>query len=150
MTPWRKARISDVVRDGGQPLAAGGAGGMDEFPQRPGDLHRPVRTGVGLRGVSKIAQQVRTAARPFSGVADHGRVEALWLAALEGRWPLLPRAIALVRGGFFAVEGGLAVGCVAVDLAGSIPWCSSRPGTSGAGSALACSAPHSPGCAPPA
>lgn len=39
-------------------------------------------------------------------VADHGRVEALWLAALEGRWPLLPRAIALVRDGFFAVEGG--------------------------------------------
>src|ERR1017187_9924690 len=59
--------------------------------------------------------------RPFRGAADHGRVEALWLAALEGRWPLLPRAIAMVRDGYLAVEGGRAVGCVAVDLAGSIP-----------------------------
>src|ERR1700722_13972992 len=59
--------------------------------------------------------------RPFSGVADLDLVEALWLAALEPRWPLLPRAIAMVRDGFFAVEGGRTVGCVAVDLAGSIP-----------------------------
>ena len=61
------------------------------------------------------------ALRPFGGVADHDLVEALWLAALEGRWPLLPKAIAIVRDGFFAVTGGRAVGCVAVDLAGSIP-----------------------------
>jgi GNAT superfamily N-acetyltransferase len=40
--------------------------------------------------------------RPFSGVADHGLVEALWLAALEGRWPLLPRANAMVRDGHWA------------------------------------------------
>jgi ribosomal protein S18 acetylase RimI-like enzyme len=59
--------------------------------------------------------------RPFSGVADHDLVEALWLAAMKGRWPLLPRAIAMVRDGFFAVEGGRTIGCVAVDLAGSIP-----------------------------
>jgi len=66
--------------------------------------------------------------RPFSGVADHDRVEALWLAALEGRWPLLPRAIAMVRDGFFAEEGGRTVGCVAVDLAGSIPLVLVAPG----------------------
>jgi len=59
--------------------------------------------------------------RPFNGVADHVLVEALWLAALEGRWPLLPQAIAMVRDGFLAVEGGRPVGFVAVDLAGSIP-----------------------------
>jgi GNAT superfamily N-acetyltransferase len=59
--------------------------------------------------------------RPFSGVADHDLVEALWLTALEARWPLLPRAIAMVRDGFFAVESGRTVGCVALDLAGSIP-----------------------------
>jgi ribosomal protein S18 acetylase RimI-like enzyme len=59
--------------------------------------------------------------RPFSGGADHDLIEALWLAAMKGRWPLLPRAIAMVRDGFFAVEGGRTIGCVAVDLAGSIP-----------------------------
>lgn len=58
--------------------------------------------------------------RPLRGAADHALVEALWLAALEGRWPL-PRAIAIVRDGFLATEGGRPVGCVAVDLAGSIP-----------------------------
>ena len=58
--------------------------------------------------------------RPFTGAAEHGPVEALWLAALQGRWPLLPRAVAMVRDGFFAVGGGR-VGFVAVDLAGSIP-----------------------------
>src|ERR1700722_18621867 len=61
------------------------------------------------------------ALRPFSGAADHELVEALWLAALEGRWPLLPKAIAMVRDGFFAVQGDRTVGFVAVDLAGSIP-----------------------------
>jgi GNAT superfamily N-acetyltransferase len=66
--------------------------------------------------------------RPLRGVADHVLVEALWLAALEGRWPLLPRGIAMVRDGFFAVEGGRAVGCVAVDLAGSIPLVLVAPG----------------------
>jgi GNAT superfamily N-acetyltransferase len=66
--------------------------------------------------------------RPFRGAADHGRVEALWLAALEGRWPLLPRAITMVRDGFFAVEGGRTVGCVAVDLAGSVPLVLVAPG----------------------
>jgi GNAT superfamily N-acetyltransferase len=66
--------------------------------------------------------------RPFSGVADQGLVEALWLAALERRWPLLPRAVAMVREGFFAVEGGRAVGFVAVDLAGSIPLVLVAPG----------------------
>lgn len=66
--------------------------------------------------------------RPFSGVADRVLVEALWLAALEGRWPLLPRAIAMVRDGFLAVEGGRPVGCVAVDLAGSIPLVLVAPG----------------------
>jgi GNAT superfamily N-acetyltransferase len=66
--------------------------------------------------------------RPFSGEADHDLVEALWLAALEGRWPLLPRAIASVHDGFFAVEGGRAVGFVAVDLAGSIPLVLVEPG----------------------
>jgi GNAT superfamily N-acetyltransferase len=68
------------------------------------------------------------ALRPFVGVADHDRVEALWLAALEGRWPLLPKAIATVREGFFAVEGGRTVGCVAVDRAGSIPLVLVAPG----------------------
>jgi GNAT superfamily N-acetyltransferase len=68
------------------------------------------------------------ALRPFVGVADHDRVEALWLAALEGRWPLLPKAIATVREGFFAVEGGRTVGCVTVDLAGSIPLVLVAPG----------------------
>ncbi len=58
--------------------------------------------------------------RPFGGAADRALVEELWSAALEPRWPLLPRAIAMVRDGFFAVEGGRAVGCVTVDLAGSI------------------------------
>jgi GNAT superfamily N-acetyltransferase len=66
--------------------------------------------------------------RPLRGVADHGLVEALWLAALEGRWPLLPRAIAMVRDGFLAVEGGRPVGLVAVDLAGSIPLVLVAPG----------------------
>jgi GNAT superfamily N-acetyltransferase len=66
--------------------------------------------------------------RPFSGVTDHDQVEALWLAAMEGRWPLLPQAIAMVREGFFAVEGGRTVGCVAVDLAGSIPLVLVAPG----------------------
>jgi hypothetical protein len=31
--------------------------------------------------------------RPFQGAADRAVAEALWLIALEGRWPLLPRAI---------------------------------------------------------
>jgi GNAT superfamily N-acetyltransferase len=66
--------------------------------------------------------------RPFSGKADQVLVEALWLAALEGRWPLLPRAIAMVRDGFFAVEGGRPVGCVAVDMAGSVPLVLVEPG----------------------
>jgi GNAT superfamily N-acetyltransferase len=66
--------------------------------------------------------------RPLRGAADHALVEELWLAALEGRWPLLPRAIAMVRDGFFAVEGGRAVGFVAVDLAGSIPLVLVAPG----------------------
>ncbi len=66
--------------------------------------------------------------RPFGGPADHELVEALWLAALEGRWPLLPKAIAMVRDGFFAVQGGRTVGCVAVDLAGSIPLVLVAPG----------------------
>jgi GNAT superfamily N-acetyltransferase len=68
------------------------------------------------------------ALQPFVGGAHHDRVEALWLAALEGRWPLLPKAIAMVREGFFAVEGGRTVGCVAVDLAGSIPLVLVAPG----------------------
>jgi len=68
------------------------------------------------------------ALRPFGGVADRALVEALWLAALEGRWPLLPKAIAMVRDGFFAVESGRMVGCVAVDLAGSIPLVLVAPG----------------------
>lgn len=59
--------------------------------------------------------------RPFSGAADHELVEALWMAALEGRWPLLPKAIAMVRDGFFALQGDRTVGFVAVDRAGSIP-----------------------------
>jgi len=59
--------------------------------------------------------------RPFGGAADHALVEALWSAALAPRWPLLPRAINMVRDGFFAVDRGHPVGCVAVDLAGSIP-----------------------------
>jgi GNAT superfamily N-acetyltransferase len=66
--------------------------------------------------------------RPLRGVADHALVEELWLAALEGRWPLLPRAIAMVRDGFFAVEGGRPAGFVAVDLAGSIPLVLVAPG----------------------
>jgi ribosomal protein S18 acetylase RimI-like enzyme len=66
--------------------------------------------------------------RPFGGAADHELVEALWLAALEGRWPLLPKAIAMVRDGFFAVMGGRTVGFVAVDLAGSIPLVLVAPG----------------------
>jgi GNAT superfamily N-acetyltransferase len=61
------------------------------------------------------------ALRPFGGEADRDRVEALWLAALEGRWPLLPRAIAKMHDGFFAMEDGRTVGFVAADLAGSIP-----------------------------
>jgi ribosomal protein S18 acetylase RimI-like enzyme len=59
--------------------------------------------------------------RPFGGAADHALVEALWSAALAPRWPLLPGAITMVRDGFFAVDRGRPVGCVAVDLAGSIP-----------------------------
>jgi GNAT superfamily N-acetyltransferase len=39
-----------------------------------------------------------------------------------------PRAIAMVRDGFFAVEDGRTVGCVAVDLAGSIPLVLVAPG----------------------
>jgi GNAT superfamily N-acetyltransferase len=66
--------------------------------------------------------------RPLCGVADHALVEELWLAALEGRWPLLPRAITMVRDGFFAVQGGRPVGFVAVDLAGSIPLVLVAPG----------------------
>jgi GNAT superfamily N-acetyltransferase len=66
--------------------------------------------------------------RPLHGVADHALVEELWRAALEGRWPLLPRAIAMVRDGLFAVEGGRPVGFVAVDLAGSIPLVLVSPG----------------------
>ena len=57
--------------------------------------------------------------RPFSGGADHVLVEELWLAALAGRWPLLPRAVAMVRDGYLAVEDGRAVGFAAVDRAGS-------------------------------
>ena len=68
------------------------------------------------------------ALRPFNGAADHELVQSLWLAALEGRWPLLPKAIAMVRDGFFAVQGGRTVGCVAVDLAGSIPLVLVAPG----------------------
>ncbi|HEY6276427.1 MAG TPA: GNAT family N-acetyltransferase [Streptosporangiaceae bacterium] len=59
--------------------------------------------------------------RPFSGAADHAVVEALWSAALAPRWPLLPGAITMVRDGFVAMDRGYPVGCVAVDLAGSIP-----------------------------
>ena len=55
--------------------------------------------------------------RPFGDAADHALVEELWSAALEPLWPLLPRAIAMVRDGFFAMDRGRAVGCVAVDLA---------------------------------
>jgi ribosomal protein S18 acetylase RimI-like enzyme len=66
--------------------------------------------------------------RPFGGAADRELVEALWLAAMAGRWPLLPKAIAMVRDGFFAVQGGRTVGCVAVDLAGSIPLVLVAPG----------------------
>ena len=68
------------------------------------------------------------ALRPFGGEADRDLVEALWLAAFEGRWPLLPQAIAMVHDGFFAVEGGRTVGFVAVDLAGSIPLVLVEPG----------------------
>ena len=66
--------------------------------------------------------------RPFGGAADHELVESLWLAAMAGRWPLLPKAIAMVRDGFFAVQGDRTVGCVAVDLAGSIPLVLVAPG----------------------
>jgi len=59
--------------------------------------------------------------RPFGGAADHALVEELWSAALEPRWPLLPRAIAMVCDGFLAMDRGRAVGCVAVDPSGSIP-----------------------------
>ncbi len=82
--------------------------------------------------------------RPFSGATDRVLVEALWSAALEPRWPLLPRAITMVRDGFVAVDRGRAVGCVAVDLAGSIPLMLVAPahqrrgiGTSLLGAALA-------------
>jgi GNAT superfamily N-acetyltransferase len=75
-----------------------------------------------------MASVSRWELRAFSDVADHALVEALWLAALEGRWPLLPRAIPMVRDGFFAVGGGRPVGFVAVDLAGSIPLVLVAPG----------------------
>ena len=71
--------------------------------------------------------------RPFSGGADHVLVEELWLAALAGRWPLLPRAVAVVRNGYLAVEDGRAVGFAAVDLAGSIPLVLVTPGHQGRG-----------------
>ncbi len=86
--------------------------------------------------------------RPFTGAAEHGPVEALWLAALQGRWPLLPRAVAMVRDGFFAVGGGRGRlrggGPGREHPAGAL----SRPGTSVARSAPACSAPRWTGCAP--
>jgi GNAT superfamily N-acetyltransferase len=66
--------------------------------------------------------------RPFRGVADHAVVEALWLTALAGKWPLLPLAVARTRDGFIAVEGGQPVGLVAVDLAGSVPLLLVAPG----------------------
>ncbi len=72
-------------------------------------------------GVTMIGMAGAWVLRPFGGAADHALVEALWSAALEPRWPLLPRAIAIMRDGFVAVDRGRAVGCVAVDLAGSIP-----------------------------
>ena len=84
--------------------------------------------------------------RPFSGAADHVLVEALWLAALEGRWPLLPQAIAMVRDGFFAVEAGGRSASWRWTWPEASRWCSSRPGTSAEGSALTCSAPPWVGC----
>jgi GNAT superfamily N-acetyltransferase len=76
---------------------------------------------AGRVGVKMIGMAGARVLRPFGGAADHALVEALWSAALAPRWPLLPRAIAMVRDGFFAVHRGHPVGCVAVDLAGSIP-----------------------------
>src|SRR5260370_22141716 len=72
-------------------------------------------------GVTMIGMAGAWVLRQFGGAADHGLVEALWAGALEQRWPVLPRAIAIMRDGFVAVDRGRAVGCVAVDLAGSIP-----------------------------
>jgi GNAT superfamily N-acetyltransferase len=71
--------------------------------------------------------------RPGRGAADRPLVEALWLAALAERWPLLPRAVGRVRDGFFAEVGGRPAGFVAVDLAGSVPLMLVAPGQQGRG-----------------
>ena len=76
---------------------------------------------VGRLGVKMIGMAGAWVLRPFGGAADHALVEELWSAALEPRWPLLPRAIAMVCDGFLAMDRGRAVGCVAVDPSGSIP-----------------------------
>jgi hypothetical protein len=59
---------------------------------------------VGRLGVKMIGMAGAWVLRPFGGAADHALVEELWSAALEPRWPLLLRAIAMVRDGFLAMD----------------------------------------------
>ena len=47
-----------LAGDGGQALVPGYVGGVDQAPQRPGDLAGPDRVRVGLGGVLKVTQQV--------------------------------------------------------------------------------------------
>jgi GNAT superfamily N-acetyltransferase len=73
------------------------------------------------------------ALRPLRGAADHALVAELWLASLQDRWPLLPRAVAMVRDGFVATADGQPAGCVAVDPAGSVLLVLVAPGHQGRG-----------------
>jgi mycothiol synthase len=59
--------------------------------------------------------------RSFDPAEDRAVVAALWQAALEPAWPLLPGAAAILSDGVLAVESGRPAGFVAVDNAGSIP-----------------------------
>src|ERR1019366_3699893 len=54
-------RRGDIFGDGAQALGPGGVRGVDQALQRLADLHRPVRTRVGLGRLLKIADDVSTA-----------------------------------------------------------------------------------------
>jgi beta-N-acetylhexosaminidase len=59
--------------------------------------------------------------RALDPAGDRPWLEALWVAALGGAWPLLPAGLDLIRAGVVAEERGTAIGMVATDPAGSIP-----------------------------
>jgi beta-N-acetylhexosaminidase len=58
--------------------------------------------------------------RALDPARDRGELERLWCAALDPPWPVLPSALDGIRTGLVAEAGGLVVGAVATDPAGSV------------------------------